>query len=162
MPIRTAARTPVNPATDYAAALARMVSGINAARPDHLQPLLDCVDPQIRFEDPINRTNGVDKFRQVMLDTWKGFPGSRFVVRTTALVGNTAFIRWSLVREKDGREISLIEATGHTLFGADGRVIHHVDYWDPVAAIYRHIPVIGWILNRIRSSASAGWEKPLR
>ena len=32
----------------------------------------------------------------------------------------------------------------------DGRVAEHVDYWDPAAQLYERVPVLGWLMRRIR------------
>lgn len=140
------------------AAADRFRVAIEAATRDNLEPLLACVSAGLRFEDPLNRTEGKARFRALMLDTWKGFPGARFKVRRIAIDGDRLFIRWSLVREQRGVEISLIEAIGQTVIGADGLAVRHVDYWDSVQAIHRRIPVLAFMLERLRRLFSVGWS----
>lgn len=124
-------------------------------------PILRVYDDNIRFEDPINRTNGIEKFKQVMADTWRFYPNSRFELRAWADAGDRVFIRWSLVEDRKGKTVSLIEAIGEFRFNAQGKVISHVDYWDSVTAIYRKIPILGQTLNFMRKRFSVDWEKPL-
>jgi len=89
---------------------------------------------------------------------WKGFPGARFKVRRIAVEGDRLFIRWSLVRDKRGAEVSLIEALGQSVIGVDGLAVRHVDYWDTVQAIHRRIPVLAFLLERLRRLFSVGWS----
>lgn len=140
------------------AAAARVAAAIESAHTDGAAALLRCSSENIRFEDPISRVNGLAGLKRVMDHTWRAVPGSRFKVREQAVVGNKAYTRWSLVREEGGKEIRLIEAIGESTLDEQGRIMRHVDYWDSVQVLYGRIPVLGWLLKRIRKTVGAGWE----
>ncbi len=140
------------------AALARFGAAIESAHLDGAAAVVGCCADTIRFEDPISRVNGLEGVQRVFDDTWRLQPGSRFRVRRQALSGNRGLTRWSLVRERSGAEISLVEAIGESTFDEAGRIVHHVDYWDSVQAAYRRVPLLGRILELIRRRISSGWE----
>lgn len=37
----------------------------------------------------------------------------------------------------------------HLRFDAAGRIIVHQDFWDSAEGLYRHFPLIGWLLRQI-------------
>jgi steroid Delta-isomerase len=140
------------------AGAARFAAAIEAAHEDDSAALLGCAAEAIRFEDPLSRVNGPAGLKRVMDDTWRFLPGARFRVRSQAVAGERVYTRWSLVRERGGRERTLIEAVGESVLDERGRVLRHVDYWDSAQALYRRIPLVGWLLERLRRRVSAGWE----
>jgi steroid Delta-isomerase len=143
------------------ASAARLAAAIESAHTDEAAALLGCCVETLRFEDPISRVNGRAGLKRVMDHTWRvSPPGARFKVRQQALVGDKIYTRWSLVREKAGKELSLVEAVGESTLDEQGCLIHHVDYWDSVQAFYSRIPLLGRLLERIRRAVSVGWEPP--
>ena len=45
--------------------------------------------------------------------------------------------------------------SGLTHFDAEGRVTSHRDYWDAAEELYMTLPVIGWLMRRLRGALSA-------
>lgn len=72
----------------------------------------------------------------------------------SATRGADVYVRWGLrMRFKifgksiDSRSIGMT----HLRFDGDGKIIVHQDFWDGVSGFYRHLPGLGWILERIRA-----------
>ncbi len=137
---------------------ARFAHGLETAHLDDSAALLACCAPQLRFEDPVSQVNGHTGIKRVMDDTWRLIPGAQFKVRGQAWRGDTIYTRWTLVRVTQARETVITEAVGVSQVGSDGLIVHHVDYWDTVQTAYRRIPVLGWVLERLRRRISSGWE----
>ena len=45
-----------------------------------------------------------------------------------------------------------IEGSTHLVFGADGRVVEHRDYWDAAEQLYEKLPLIGGVLRLLKRS----------
>lgn len=68
--------------------------------------------------------------------------------------GQDVWLRWSMrtrfsVLWRD-LDITTLGVT-HLRFNEDGKVILHQDYWDGVQGFYGHLPVVGGVINHIRS-----------
>ncbi len=51
-------------------------------------------------------------------------------------------------REVDSKSIGMTQIR----FNAEGKVILHQDYWDGAEGFYQHLPIVGYIVTKIKSS----------
>lgn len=61
-------------------------------------------------------------------------------------------IRWHMaIRFKRFRKGVDTHSIGlsHLRFDADGRVVYHQDYWNAADGLFRHIPVLGWMIEAV-------------
>ncbi len=117
--------------------------------PQTLDALGDHVTADVRFKDPFNDVRGRDAMRRVFEHMFENVSDIRFTVHDMALDGTTCFMNWRFAGRLGNREWAFDGASVITL-GADGKVTCHVDHWDAAAAFYERLPVIGWLLARIR------------
>lgn len=125
--------------------------------PGRLDRLGDLFAETARFRDPFNDVSGVAAIRGVFEHMYRTCPAPRFQVMDWALTGHTAFIRW---RFSDGRRARgsfalQVEGVSRVEFDPEGRVLLHVDYWDPAAQLYERIPLLGGVLRLLRRRLSA-------
>lgn len=62
------------------------------------------------------------------------------------------YLRWTMHFETHmlGRHVhSQTIGMTHLRFDEDGRAVLHQDFWDPASGLYRHVPVVGWVLDQI-------------
>ncbi|WP_018954610.1 nuclear transport factor 2 family protein [Thioalkalivibrio sulfidiphilus] len=125
--------------------------------PQSLDRLVELFAPDACFKDPFNDVTGVPAIRAVFEHMYRVCPAPRFEVREWALSGQTAFIRWRFTDgPAAGRRMALdVDGMSRVMFDEAGRVVEHVDYWDPAAAIYDRIPVFGALLRALRRKLSA-------
>ena len=61
-------------------------------------------------------------------------------------------VRWQMTirfkRFKKGHDTHSI-GLSHLRFDADGRVVYHQDYWNAADGLFRHIPVLGWMIEAV-------------
>ena len=64
------------------------------------------------------------------------------------------YLRWVMTirfkRFKKGQDTQTI-GISHVRFNPDGLVCFHQDYWDSTAGIFEHIPVLGWMIGKIKA-----------
>ncbi len=137
-----------------AAALERLVAVMEGLREDRLETLDAVYAPQAHFVDPFNAVEGVAAIRGVFAHGFRQCPGMRFVVTARAVDGDHGLLRW---RMRCGEEAGalVIEGMTEVLLDDDGRVLEHVDHWDPAAQVYERVPLLGWLMRRIRRRLAA-------
>lgn len=135
-----------------AAALERYVAVMEGLRVDNLDALATVYAEQARFVDPFNAVRGIEAIEAVFAHGFARCPGMRFVVMGRAVDGDRALLRWRMHCGASGLSI---EGMSELVLGRDGRVVEHVDYWDPAAQLYERVPVLGWLMRRIRRRLAA-------
>jgi len=136
------------------AAVERYVAVMEGLRADNLETLDTVLSPEARFVDPFNEVRGIAAIRSVFAHGFRQCPGMRFAVAARAVDGHRALLRWRMTCEErvDG---VVIEGMSELTLSADGRVAEHVDYWDPASQLYERVPLLGWVMRRIRRRLAA-------
>jgi steroid delta-isomerase len=142
---------------DVAAHLARYCALFAALQPADVARLPDFFAPDARFKDPFNDVRGVAAVQAVFAHMYRVTEGPRFEILEQAVAGATGFVRWRFRFTPRGRPQAgrAIEGVSRVVFGADGRVVEHVDYWDPVEGLYDDLPVLGAVLRALRRRLGA-------
>ena len=137
--------------------LARYCELFAGLRPEDLLRLPDYFAPDARFKDPFNDVRGLAAVRAVFAHMFAVTEDPRFAILEQALSGSTGFVRWRFRFAPRGRPQAVreIEGVSRVLFGADGRAVEHVDYWDPVEGLYDGLPLLGWVLRMVRRRLGA-------
>lgn len=138
--------------------LARYCALFAGLRPEDLVRLPDYFAADVRFKDPFNDVRGVAGVQAVFAHMFAETEGPQFEILDQAVSGATGFVRWRFrfaPRGRPGAERE-IEGVSRVLFAPDGRVVEHVDYWDPVEGLYDGLPVLGPILRLLRRRLGAG------
>jgi steroid delta-isomerase len=138
--------------------LARYCEFFAGLRPEDLVRLPDYFAPDARFKDPFNDVRGVPAVQAVFAHMFAVTDRPRFEILEQAASGATGFVRWRFRFAPRGRPTAAreIEGVSRVLFGAEGRVVEHVDYWDPVEGLYDGVPLLGGALRAIRKRLGAG------
>ena len=122
--------------------------------PAALDSLAEIASPDVRFQDPFNDVRGLAGFRAVFDDMFHRVSEPRFRVTGRAAQDDLCFLRWQFSFSNRGRDWR-IDGVSEIRFGADGLVVSHVDYWDAAGQLYERLPVIGWVLRRLRRRLAA-------
>ncbi|MFW6021747.1 MAG: nuclear transport factor 2 family protein [Guyparkeria sp.] len=138
----------------FVAALERYVGVMEGLRVDRLDALATVYAADAHFVDPFNEVRGIEAIQAVFAHGFSQCPGMRFVVQARAVDGERALLRWRMHCDASARGVS-IEGMSELVLGADGRVVEHVDYWDPAAQLYERVPLLGWLMRRIRRRLAA-------
>lgn len=117
--------------------------------PETLSELSEYVSENVRFKDPFNDVRGLDAMTAVLQDMFENVDGIRF--RVARIAGDTegCLMTWHFEGTLGGKPWAF-EGSSAIRFTADGRVSEHIDYWDAAGALYERLPVIGWLLSRLR------------
>lgn len=107
------------------------------------------------FKDPFNEVRGVDAIRHIFEHMFRQVENPRFVVTDRLAEADRAMLVWEFHFARAGKA-QIIRGTSHLHFDAEGRVASHRDYWDAAEELYMTLPMIGWLMRRLRKALSAG------
>ena len=144
--------------TDITQAAERYGKFFAGLQPADLDQLADFFAEDARFKDPFNDVRGISAIRQVFAHMFMHCPAPRFTVHEIIIQDQTAYFHWQFVDRgpSDRGGIGLdVDGVSRVLFDAKGKVTEHIDYWDAAEHLYARLPVIGWLLARIRARIGA-------
>ena len=106
------------------------------------------------FNDTVTTIHERKNLLTYMRHTQQQLKGIQFEVLSIQQQGRDAFVRWNmhtqfsvLGQDKNVQSIGI----SHLRFNAENKIILHQDYWDSMQGFYQHLPVIGGVLQWIKS-----------
>lgn len=124
--------------------------------PETLSQIADFYQPQARFKDPFNDVQGVEAIRAIFAHMFATTENPRFVIGERLVQGQQAFVTWVFEFSLKGQAYR-IEGGSHLMFGADGRVMNHRDYWDAAEELLQKLPLIGGPVRWLRRQFAVKW-----
>ncbi|MDI1302924.1 MAG: nuclear transport factor 2 family protein [bacterium] len=117
--------------------------------PETVDRINDFYTEDAFFKDPFNEFRSREGIRQTYNHMFETLDNPRFFIKSTVMEGRQAFAVWSMEFGFRGKTMS-IHGCSHFDFAEDGRVQSHRDYWDAAEEFYEKLPVLGWLLKRIK------------
>ena len=133
--------------------LARFAAFFEGMTPDDVARLGEIYADDVHFVDPFSDFTGLDRLKRVFAAMFEGMRDYGLTVEEQGMISaDTGLVRWTMGGFVKALGPARWEVKGVSLirFGADGRVAEHLDYWDAAGQMYERLPVLGWILKRIR------------
>ena len=128
--------------------------------PEDMQQFDLLFSSNIHFKDPFNDVRGVEALKQVFTHMFEQCVNPRFHVSDHCGAGDQGYLYWSFHFTPKGRTGERrLEGVSRVIFDEDGRVVEHIDYWDPAEQIYSQVPLLGWVLDFVRRRLSAAAHK---
>lgn len=120
-----------------------------------LETLEQAVTPDVRFHDPFHAVQGVAAVRQILRQTVINAPDARFTVHGVAQPDpQTAYLHWTMTATVPVLGHWTVTGMSVVTLAPDGRVAAHTDHWDASVQFYRHLPLIGRVLMRLRRAVA--------
>jgi hypothetical protein len=107
----------------------------------------------IYFNDTLKTIRGIKDLAHYLKDSADAVQDCRVeVLEVTRTVNNDHYFRWKMMirfkRFKKGQDTWTV-GMSHLRFNAEGLVVYHQDYWNATDGIFRHIPVLGTMINAV-------------
>lgn len=106
------------------------------------------------FRDGFREIRDIQLLTQYFMHSAETLSSCTFEFQPHASVNGDVYLPWTMTfRLKRDKESEFTEVIGmtHLRFNADGQVIFHQDYWDPTDAVWRRIPLAGWMIQKVRA-----------
>lgn len=143
---------PMNGQVPVEQAVAAYIRFFQELRPDSIARLDRLAVPDVHFKDPFNDVRSRDRMKHIFARMFDKLDQPRFIVRDHAISDQTAYLRWGFVfRTKGTARPTTIEGMSEVRFDLAGHVTSHIDHWDAAEQFYERLPVLGWVLRKIKA-----------
>lgn len=109
----------------------------------------------ISFRDPLHEINGLNDLRRYMQAMYGNVISCEFIYLDQWIAYDSASIKWDMVfkhRKLGGGKAITVRGISHVRF--TDRIHYHEDVFDAGAMIYQQLPLLGRIINKIKSHLS--------
>jgi ketosteroid isomerase-like protein len=137
--------------------VARVVAFFEQLTPADLARLGELYAADARFKDPFNEVQGLPAIEAVFAHMYRALEAPRFVIRDVAAEGERCFLAWEFLfrfkrfaRDKE----QVVRGASMLVFGPDGRIALHRDYWDAAEELYEKLPAVGALMRWLKRRAS--------
>jgi ketosteroid isomerase-like protein len=139
----------------HAAGLQNVVRFFENISPASVAQLSSIYTEEVFFKDPFNEVRGIEAVTAIFAHMFEQVDAPRFVVTTSVLQGNEAFLTWDFLfrMKRFATEEQCIRGATHVRFEEDGRVSLHRDYWDAAEELYEKLPVLGAMMRGLKRIA---------
>lgn len=119
-----------------------------------LQELDKFYHEEITFTDPVHQVNGLDHLKSYLESSIKNVDYCHFTFTDELFDDNGGYLSWQMrfahPKVSDGAEI-VVPGVSHLKFAEDeGKIREHTDFYDMGALVYEHVPVMGWLTNKVK------------
>lgn len=134
----------------------------NTLNKDNLSMVVDeFYHEDLVFADPVENIKGREEMKKYYSNMYKNVKEIKFDFSEMVSEGDTVVGVWVMTLKtdslNDGKPFS-VEGTSHIKF-KDGKAIYHRDYFDMGAFIYERIPVVGWMVRKVKSKLKLETEE---
>lgn len=121
----------------------------------NLHLLNDIYSEQIKFKDPMHEIHGISELTRYFSNLYSNVKHCQFDISDTYECDDKAFLYWTMhyahPKLASGKTISV---EGHSkLVFKEGKIINHRDYFNVGEMLYKHIPILGGVINYIDKRA---------
>ena len=137
-----------------ARALDAFAAFFSSFEPDRLERLLPATyADDVWFNDTLKTIVGRDALSHYLAESAAAVEHcSVDIIDATRNPEGEYLVRWRMTirfkRFKRGQDTQSI-GLSHLRFNADGLVVYHQDYWNAADGLFRHIPVLGWMIEAV-------------
>ena len=145
-------------------AIERFTTFYQELSPDNISQLPDIYSEDITLIDPVGTHHGLNTLHNYFDNLLTGATSSNFVIhqilphKTSEPLQDTSFtVTWtmSFATPKLNRG-NLIHVDGITLLKIrHDKIYFHQDYYDMGQMVYEHVPLLKWVVNKIKSGMRA-------
>jgi hypothetical protein len=117
--------------------------------PGTTMPLADLYAADVVFEDPLHRIEGLDALAAYFARLNARVEYAEFAFGQQVVSSGEAALTWVMtVRTRRPRQTIVVPGVSVLRFG--DRITAQRDYFDVGAMLYERIPLIGWLLRRVK------------
>ena len=140
-----------------AAAVEQVTRFFETLTPQALASLGTLYDQNARFKDPFNDVVGLPAIVKIFEHMFVALDAPRFVVTGRVAQGQDCFLTWEFhfgFKNFKKGETQVILGASHLVFGSEGLIILHRDYWDAAEELYEKLPVVGALMRWLKRRAN--------
>ena len=136
--------------TDLALRLTQFYADINT---ESVEQLGSIYHAKVQFVDPVRTHTGLTALQDYFVNLLTNVTHCRFDITSIDTIDNRLFIVWKMhyghPQIANGKSVTL-QGTSFLKQEAD-KVVFQQDYYDMGAMLYEHIPVLGFVVKKLKS-----------
>jgi hypothetical protein len=121
---------------------------------DKLHLVTEFYHPQVKFIDPVGTLDSAEKIKRYYEGMYKNVNRIKFDFSEFHESGKTVVAVWTMTLETEklnsGDPIK-VDGNSVITFDDEGKAIYHRDYFDMGAFVYEHIPMVGFVVKKIKN-----------
>ena len=138
--------------------VARVVAFFEALTPADLGRIGEFYTDDARFKDPFNEVQGQAAIKKIFAHMYIALHEPRFSVRDIVAEGDQCFLTWDFLfrfKRFSPTVEQCVRGGSHIVFGDDGRIALHRDYWDAAEELYEKLPAVGSLMRWLKRRANS-------
>ncbi len=118
--------------------------------------LSDLIHPDIEFKDPFNHVGSARAVVNIFEHMYQQVYLPKFNVIHSYYDHPAGMVLWEFHYSLSPKsERKLIVGTSVIKLNSEGKIVQHIDYWDPAESIYESVPVIGSLIRFVKKKLRA-------
>jgi limonene-1,2-epoxide hydrolase len=108
----------------------------------------------VYFNDTLKEICGIDALEPYLLESADAVESCTVDVEDVAVSNGNYYFRWTMdIRFKSIKKGQLTQSIGvsHIRFNTEGKICLHQDYWDSTSGFFQHVPVVGYLIRKIKA-----------
>lgn len=132
--------------------LAGFLAFYNQLSHQGLDSLVKVYHPQVEFIDPVHNIKGCDQLQKYFEHAYQRLTFCQFEMVSHSASADCGFISWRMTLQHPAiNKGQTIVVPGCTeLRWQQGLISYHRDYYDLTDLVYQHLPLLGWLTNKIK------------
>jgi limonene-1,2-epoxide hydrolase len=114
--------------------------------------------PQVDFIDPVGAIKGSAKIKTYYSHMYQNAKNLKFDFVEFHEAGNHVVAIWKMTLQTDklnGGEAYTVDGNSVIKFDENGKAVYHRDYFDMGAFVYERVPVVGFVVRKIKERLKA-------
>jgi len=133
----------------------------NQLNKDNMKILDIFYDPDIVFQDPLGKIKGLAGMHAYYAHLYQNVRNIRFDITQEVVQGHVHVVFWSMYLTaaglNKGQEV-IVDGNSVIQFGESGKVTYHRDYFDMGEFVYEHVPILRWLVNKVKRRLKASHD----
>jgi limonene-1,2-epoxide hydrolase len=108
----------------------------------------------VYFNDTLKEAYGIDALEPYLLESAAAVESCRVDIGDLAVNNGNYYFRWVMdIQFKSLKKGQITRSIGvsHIRFDEEGKICLHQDYWDSTSGLFEHMPVVGYLLRKIKA-----------
>jgi hypothetical protein len=108
----------------------------------------------VYFNDTLKEVKGLDALTEYMAESARAVESCRVQLDDVAVSEGNFYVRWRMeIRFRQFKKGAVTTSIGmsHLRLDDDGKIALHQDYWDATSGLFEHVPLLGYVIRKIKS-----------
>ena len=140
---------------EEAAAIERFTDFVSVMSPENArEKTLSVYAESAYLNDTLVQITGAEAIRDYFVKSLGGAESVTVEVTEVAVSKGNYYLRWIMdiqFKKLKKGEVTRSAGMSHIRFDREGKVTFHHDYWDSTSGFFQHVPVVGWLIGKVKA-----------